>query len=717
MIPGSITKITQGTAEIVITTEQPLKTHEVDMIVGMDAMINIPRPRNWTVEQTPFMYLPKDIILGRLLAEWTTLDAKQIAETTEVLSVAEGALDLESDSDSDAVSSTFSDHDAATTKIAQQSSSQQNPNENLRQGLTGFSSEKDLAGKIERMRASGVISTGYERKTQSNSMPDVRLRKDMRPDSPPLAHVPLLVQSSPTLSSQDHRPLDHSIVIQHPRPLDTPPQTPPFLPQDKNGLPDEPFRLDSGINNISHTSEVCRGSAIISDETSSIPHMDLNDDEGKAYAERLETAKQRYKTNHAPDHAPDQSLIHNQLENQVGYAALRERFKTDFRQMLDEQQRVLENLQETYEKKLERTCADVERRNADQRQILEAIKDQVIIEHRSEQKPARQKVTDSGESQRLFGEEGEWDPEQADPEEQDTRPETEHFVRQFMDRVPRPRNDVAEASRLSDTFHSFTVPWHTEFDIMSYKTEASTSSASSKAGGPCSDDQDSDETETDSIIADDQQSGGEPRNIDIERSQPWKGPAYLGKFMGLTPLYLRGSDAGQTWYRGADPVYMIEFTESYNGEISHAPTCTGQYLLISKFWVDVEALDRFGFQYAACPSSYFYLDPSLSWESVEALVSFTFYLREVDTFRTFGQLKGPSLAGGMPPPPRSDFTKHDKFSNSLTSSDEETTSDAVQKESNPEYSDGHAPGDEQWTFRNGLLYSFNVLKFALRMIC
>lgn len=45
-----------GTSELIIRPAEPLKPHEVDMIVGMDLMTKLPRTRNWTTEQTPWMH-------------------------------------------------------------------------------------------------------------------------------------------------------------------------------------------------------------------------------------------------------------------------------------------------------------------------------------------------------------------------------------------------------------------------------------------------------------------------------------------------------------------------------------------------------------------------------------------------------------------------------------------------------------------------------------
>lgn len=149
--------------------------------------------------------------------------------------------------------------------------------------------------------------------------------------------------------------------------------------------------------------------------------------------------------------------------------------------------------------------------------------------------------------------------------------------------------------------------------------------------------------------------GDTPSTSEVERSRPWKGAAHLGNFSKMVPFYLRGSDAGQTWFRGSKPIYVVELQEGYDGEMtndtSDSKTELNPYLLISKFWVDAEALEKFGFKFLECSPDAFFLDHSLTSEDVQVVVDFTFALREVDTFKSSHMKTMPNAVCGPPPPP------------------------------------------------------------------
>lgn len=381
-----------------------------------------------------------------------------------------------------------------------------------------------------------------------------------------------------------------------------------------------------------------------------------------------------------------------------------------------------QSLEETYQKTFQRTYADLMREDAEKRQYNDAIRAEVMARIQSEKEAAAKKAEEEREISEKLTRMVEAEREQVDPEKQEPQPGTYEFVRQFMDQSQGTVNEATEPHVVQDGINMSTDPHITESNIMSHVTEESpsTTSAGSTPGGTSSGDEDSDATETNSTSTDSQSEDGEPANSDVERSQPWKGPAYLGNFMELTPFYLRGSDAGQTWYHGEDPIYIVEYKEGYNGDTAHEEMLgsahKGQYLLISKLWVDAEALDRFGFNYSSCPPSYFYLDPSLSWESIETLVNFTFYLREVETFRTFGQIKGPSLAGGRPPPPPLDFSSPDKACRVSSSSGSEQPSKISRQISSTEKSEIGKAEENGWGFRSNITYPLSVINFALHTI-
>ncbi|ROW00692.1 hypothetical protein VSDG_03383 [Cytospora chrysosperma] len=369
---------------------------------------------------------------------------------------------------------------------------------------------------------------------------------------------------------------------------------------------------------------------------------------------------------------------------------------------------------ETYEQIVEKAYAELKRRETDKQQIIDAVKEQVTAELKLDQKVAAIQAREEEvrrEQERLAKTER----EPVDTGHRAPQRGSDHFVRQFMDR-PRGTMDINDATEdvmIQDAIQRFAGPYHTDFEVMSYATEEATRApASLLVDGDSSDDEDSDEMESDDTVTNHQAHDDEPSHSDVERSQPWKGPAHVGNCIELNPFYLRGSDAGQTWYHGANPVYIVEFEEGYNGEDSYeetpGSTCRGQYLLISKLWVDSEVLDKFGLKHSSCPPTYFYLNPALTWESIETLVNFTFYLREVETFRIFGQAKDPCFTGGRPPPPPLEFFAHSKL--------ERQPSETAPPEPDVEHSKTDKAEEKQRTFGSSLVYPLSVLNFALHTI-
>lgn len=53
--------------------KEHLKPCTMDMLVGKDAMQKFNILRGWSILQSPFAKLPGNMVLDRLLEEWTTL--------------------------------------------------------------------------------------------------------------------------------------------------------------------------------------------------------------------------------------------------------------------------------------------------------------------------------------------------------------------------------------------------------------------------------------------------------------------------------------------------------------------------------------------------------------------------------------------------------------------------------------------------------------------
>lgn len=725
------------------------------MIVGMDLLTRLPRTRDWTTEQTPFVYLPKDIVLGRLLTEWTTMDAQQIQETTNVILDVEDDLDLDSDSDGGASTATFSDDYEVPVSNEKQKRSRGSSKDKAQQQRTRFSSTDGLAERFERKIMSENISTGFVQTNHPNAMPDLRSsRRDVGSGRRPLpGHVPSWSKPDIMPSSHYHgQPNQNHPAFAYNNPVQRQDFWSPQLPPPPRP-PSPPCRPPSRKND--HGSETVAKNAA-KDYRSGPPSMKDSTTamiNGRSGASREETSKRRdsdepfYKTQNAakmanegesfetgntyPQNDAQQAELSSSRHVDISAARqelaeweqrriqqtkdIEERLEKALRlEEADKEQRKYRDYLETYEQTVEKAYAELKRRETDKQQIIDAVKEQVTAELKLDPKVAAIQAREEEvrrEQERLAKTER----EPVDTGHRAPQRGSDHFVRQFMDR-PRGTMDINDATEdvmIQDAIQRFAGPYHTDFEVMSYATEEATRApASLLVDGDSSDDEDSDEMESDDTVTNHQAHDDEPSHSDVERSQPWKGPAHVGNCIELNPFYLRGSDAGQTWYHGANPVYIVEFEEGYNGEDSYeetpGSTCRGQYLLISKLWVDSEVLDKFGLKHSSCPPTYFYLNPALTWESIETLVNFTFYLREVETFRIFGQVKDPCFTGGRPPPPPLEFFAHSKL--------ERQPSETAPPEPDVEHSKTDKAEEKQRTFGSSLVYPLSVLNFALHTI-
>jgi hypothetical protein len=124
------------------------------------------------------------------------------------------------------------------------------------------------------------------------------------------------------------------------------------------------------------------------------------------------------------------------------------------------------------------------------------------------------------------------------------------------------------------------------------------------------------------------------------------------KFRGWQPVYMRGTDAGQTWFYGQDVVHVRRFKDDYTPQDGPVKQDTdvktdipksAEYLVISTEWIEEEALQRIGFQYQLLPSGYFSLDPRITWGDIELLIGATSTFREERLYRKYRSLPGGDL--------------------------------------------------------------------------
>lgn len=145
------------------------------------------------------------------------------------------------------------------------------------------------------------------------------------------------------------------------------------------------------------------------------------------------------------------------------------------------------------------------------------------------------------------------------------------------------------------------------------------------------------------------------------------------KSKGWKPLYLRMSEAGQTYFLGNQPVHVNFFKPQYRPQLepsqnSPSPNASqNEHLIIGRDLVDEYVLEEFGFEFKTTNSGGYALDFRLTANDVDTLINRSFMMRETGFRRQYRQL-GPAVD-----PKR----MVDKYEPSLTS---ESTVASVQTE-------------------------------------
>jgi hypothetical protein len=157
----------------------------------------------------------------------------------------------------------------------------------------------------------------------------------------------------------------------------------------------------------------------------------------------------------------------------------------------------------------------------------------------------------------------------------------------------------------------------------------------------------------------------DPESSKTEYWRPWGSQSsdlYASlRCRGWQPVYMRGTDAGQTWFYGQDVVHVRRFTGDYTpqedpiakpsgtkpvhpkpAETEPKPATT-EYLIISTEWIEEEATQRIGFAYQVLPSGYVSLDPRITWGDIRLLIGATSTFREERLYRKYRSLPGGDL--------------------------------------------------------------------------
>ena len=97
-------------------------------------------------------------------------------------------------------------------------------------------------------------------------------------------------------------------------------------------------------------------------------------------------------------------------------------------------------------------------------------------------------------------------------------------------------------------------------------------------------------------------------------------------FAGWKPVYMRGTDDGQTWFYGENVLHVRRFTDDYTpqdvvGKEDMKPLEGKQFLIIGSEWIEEEAFHRHGFQYQLLSSGHYSVDPRMTWVSTSTSAS------------------------------------------------------------------------------------------------
>ncbi|KAJ2893697.1 hypothetical protein MKZ38_008321 [Zalerion maritima] len=129
-------------------------------------------------------------------------------------------------------------------------------------------------------------------------------------------------------------------------------------------------------------------------------------------------------------------------------------------------------------------------------------------------------------------------------------------------------------------------------------------------------------------------------------SQPWKGMREIEApaFEGVSPLYIRGNNLGQTLYCGANPIHIRELDETYtlDGE--------QEYLTISKLYIDPQVLEQYGIEYVELGDGYLSLDPAIGTSDIEKLFHQSYTRREIEAYKLLKKAYNTSVVGEQEEP-------------------------------------------------------------------
>ncbi|CAI6342028.1 unnamed protein product [Periconia digitata] len=99
--------------------------------------------------------------------------------------------------------------------------------------------------------------------------------------------------------------------------------------------------------------------------------------------------------------------------------------------------------------------------------------------------------------------------------------------------------------------------------------------------------------------------------------------------VGWMPVYVRGSETGQTWFHGPVPIHARFLDTKYVPVLPHVTEPPQQlYCLVGSEWIAEDALQAMGVEHKLLPSGFWMLPPDIVYDEILTLISTSFTLKE-----------------------------------------------------------------------------------------
>lgn len=563
-----------------------MKFHQIDMLIGMDLVSKVSR---WNIKRSPFVSLSKDETLSRLMSAWTTLGRHQIVDALGLSGEEGGTLptdnstqffvdarlptsnsksDLDIASDLDSGSDSDSSGGADTANLSEEEETVV-PDKSRTNGIGQEQRQFDQHSehKKRNVRQSSTKSVGSKRRgnppprASVDAAPVDIISQKKNPGQQPQTHsdpatlrthsqhqtdathqsYPFLPQMNPYMGPLQSNgyipnmgymnvPADPSVTYWPPQAPASAPPVPPLqrfqentpFPEavgnktKKDDRPDSPSMLGSPVTvrNVAKPGEESGKDKTREDSLDHVQNWVVGPSRPAALGSRnenIEDMRKRIRKEVETEYL-DKQRTNDSKEHLETLGS--EKMSTDWKSREEQKQRIVEEVKQGIRTELKATQEFMTKGFAALNVRMDGLVNSVQDDqnaHESRQarmaSPTEGDKADDGDFKQTSNPRGDYDV-------------FDHLIIEYASTDPS-TVDESEA----------------EIHASSHKSES--------------------------------EIGDTPSTSEVERSRPWKGAAHLGNFSKMVPFYLRGSDAGQTWFRGSEPIYVVELQEGWGDDKRH----------------------------------------------------------------------------------------------------------------------------------------------------